>query len=442
MKRLLIVSGVVMFLGTSEITVFASDFSLSVGRHRFDNGLQLLTIEDHSAPVITYYTFYRVGSRNERPGITGLSHYFEHMMFNGAAKYGPKEFDRVLESNGGYSNAFTSNDMTAYYEDFAAANLELVLQLESDRMHGLLFDPEVMESERGVVSEERRVGVDNDPYGAVDEMLFATAYLAHPYHWPVVGWMADIQSYTREQCLEYFRTYYAPNNATVIIAGDFETAQAVELVDRYLGGLEPGPPPDAVVRSEPLQRGERRSELRMPAEVPLVAAAYHVPAAESDDAVVLDVLRSVMAAGESSRLQKALVFEQEIALDVYVDYYYRLDPNLMYFLIDVNPDSSSARAEAALQAELDRLVREPVSPDELATAKSKLLASFYRDLKTNNGRAEQAGMYDLWFNDYARLFEVPARIEKVSAADIQRVAGACLQPDNRTVVTLVPTSGD
>jgi zinc protease len=423
-------------------TVRAEAFSLPVGEHRLANGLVLLTIEDHSAPVITYYTFYRVGSRNEHPGITGLSHYFEHMMFNGAAKYGPKEFDRLLESAGGYSNAFTANDMTAYYEDFAAANLELVLRLEADRMHGLAFDPAVMESERGVVAEERRVGTDNDPYGAVDELIFATAYLAHPYQWPVVGWMADIGSYTRQQCLDYFRTYYAPNNATVIIAGDFETARVTALVEKYLGDLKPGPAPAPVVRSEPEQRGERRALLRMPAEVPLVAAAYHVPAADSADALVLEVMRAVLGQGESSRLRRALVFDQEIALDVYIDYYYRLDPNLIYFLLDVNPDSSSARAEAALYAELDRLAAEPISPEELQKAKNKLLISFYRDLKTNNGRAEQIGMYNLLFGDYHRLLEVPERLEHVTAGDIQRVAATYFTPENRTVVTLVPASGE
>jgi len=422
--------------------VQAGGFALPVERYELQNGLVVLTIEDHSAPVASYYTFYKVGSRNERPGITGISHYFEHMMFNGATIYGPKEFDRLLESHGGYSNAFTSNDMTAYYEDFASANLELVLKLEADRMHGLLFDPEVMESERGVVAEERRVGTDNDPYGAVDELLFATAFVAHPYQWPVIGWMADIERYMRQECLDYFATYYAPNNATVILAGEFDTKAALAMIERYLGDLKPGPEPLPVVRSEPPQQGERRALLRIPAEVPLVAAAYHVPGAESDDAIVLEVIGAIMNSGESSRLQRELVFKREIALDVYIDYYYRLDPNLIYFLLDVNPDSSTAVAEKYLYTELDRLAAVPVAADELAKAKNKLLAAYYRDLKTNNGRAQQVGMYDLWYGDYRRLFDVPDRLERVTPEDVRRVAAAYFTEDTRTVVTLEPVHAE
>lgn len=418
----------------------AADFTLPVERHELPNGLVVLTLEDHSVPVMTYYTFYRVGSRNERPGLTGISHYFEHMMFNGAKKYGPKEFDRVLESNGGYSNAFTSNDMTAYYEDFASDKLELILDLESDRMHGLLFDSTVMESERGVVSEERRLSTDNQPGGAVDELMYATAFLAHPYHWPIIGWMADIQNYTQQDCFDYFNTFYAPNNATVILSGDFDTKKALELIEEYLGDLKPGPAPPKVVQSEPPQRGERRAKLEMQAQVPIVAAGYHVPAAGDSDAFVLDVIETLLNSGESSRLQQGLIFDKEIALDVYIDYWHRLDPNLIYFYVEVNPDSSTAAAEEYLYAELDRLANEAVSPAELDKAKNKLLASFYRRLKTNNGRAGEIGEYNLIYGDYEKLFEVPAIYQAVTAEDIQRVAKQYFTEKNRSVVTLVPTA--
>jgi predicted Zn-dependent peptidase len=415
---------------------------IPVKRHELANGLEVLTIEDHSVPVMTYYTFYHVGSRNERPGITGLSHYFEHMMFNGAEQYGPKEFDRMLESNGGYSNAFTSNDMTAYYEDFPSDKLEVVLALEADRMRSLKFDPTVMESERGVVTEERRLGVDNDPAGSVDEIMYATAFVAHPYQWPVIGWMADIQNYTREDCLKYFETYYAPNNATVILAGDFESEEALQLLEQYLGGLPRGPEPLSVVRSEPPQRGERRAAIEMEAQVPIVAVGYHVPPVDSADALILNLFRTLLVSGESSRLQESLVFDKEIAIDVNVDYWLRVDPNLFCISVDVNPDSSTVAAEGYLLAEIARLAAEPPDAKELEKAKNKLLAGFYRDLKTNNGRATEVGAHNLVFGDHMRLFNLPEFYQSITAADIQRVAAAYFTPQNRTVVTLIPKGAE
>lgn len=417
----------------------ATDFTLPVLRHELANGMVILTLEDHSVPVTTFYAFYRVGSRNERAGITGLSHFFEHMMFNGAEKYGPKMFDKMLESAGGYSNAWTSNDITAYFEDFASDQLELVLDLESDRMRGLLFDPDLMESERGVVAEERRSRTDNDPAGAVDELMFATAFVAHPYHWPVVGWMADIESYTREDCLDYFKTYYAPNNVVVILSGDFDTDEAMKLVRQYFGELKPGPEVRSVVRSEPRQKGERRAVIEMPAQVPIVVVGYHVPEAAHADAHVLEVLKAIMSSGESSRLYRNLVYEREIAIDIYVDYWLRFDPNLMYFYIEVNPDSSLENAESYLHAEIARLSSEPVTDAELQKAKNKLTAGFYRQLKTNNGRAGQLGEYHLLLGDYKTLMSVPARYEAVTSEDIQRVAQTYFADRLRTVITLVPS---
>src|ERR671936_1087713 len=216
----------------------ARDFP--VQEHELPNGLQIRLLPDRSLPIATLYSFFRVGSRNERPGITGISHLFEHMMFNGSRKYGPKEFDRRLEASGGTSNAYTSNDRTAYYEDFASDALPLVLDLEADRMAALLIDDESLAREREVVKEERRFRTDNDIDGMMEEALGALAFLAHPYRWPVIGWMSDIDRITRPDCERYFRTYYAPNNCTLVLVGDFDGDEALARIERLYGAIPSG----------------------------------------------------------------------------------------------------------------------------------------------------------------------------------------------------------
>src|SRR5438552_7393655 len=230
-----------------------------VQEHVLANGLQVRLLPDRGLPIATLYSFFRVGSRNERPGITGISHLFEHMMFNGSKKYGPKEFDRRLEAAGGTSNAYTSNDLTAYYEDFASEALPLVLDLETDRMASLLIDDASLDRERDVVKEERRFRTDNDIDGMLDEALGALAFLAHPYRWPVIGWMSDIEAITREECERYFRTYYAPNNCTLVLVGDFEPAAALRMIEKLYSPIPSGGALPPVAIGEPRQKGERRA---------------------------------------------------------------------------------------------------------------------------------------------------------------------------------------
>src|SRR5919204_3653106 len=218
----------------------ARDFP--VQEHALPNGLQIRLLPDRGLPIATLYSFFRVGSRNERPGITGISHLFEHMMFNGSKKYGPKEFDRRLESAGGSSNAYTSTDLTAYYEDFASDALPLVLDLEADRMAALLIADESLAREREVVKEERRFRTDNDIDGMMDEALSAIAFQAHPYRWPVVGWMADLNRITRADCERYFRSYYAPNNCTLVLVGDYDSDDALKRIEQLYGGVRRGEP--------------------------------------------------------------------------------------------------------------------------------------------------------------------------------------------------------
>ncbi len=270
--------------------------------HELENGLKIILLEDHTIPNIALYTFFRVGSRNERPGLTGVSHFIEHMMFNGTEKFGPGEFDRIMEFKGGSNNAYTSDDMTVYTDWLPAEALETILEMEADRMQGLIFDPQVFESERGVVASERRRGVENNNDALLYEQVRATAILAHPYHWDVIGWMSDILSWRREEVIQYYRTYYAPNNAVLVMVGDFDSKKALDLIKKYYGAIKPGPPPPPVTTTEPPQMGPRRVEIRKQAQTPSFFMAFQAPKRLDPDFYGLSVLEQVLFHGESSRL--------------------------------------------------------------------------------------------------------------------------------------------
>src|SRR5579864_6611533 len=266
-----------LVLLAAMVCVFrASGQEYPVATKTLKNGMKILVQTDHSIPNVALYTFYRVGSRNERPGTTGLSHFFEHMMFNGAKKYGPGELDKVMESNGGSNNAYTTRNVTVYQDWFPRSALELIFDIEADRIRDLSFDPKKIESERGVVASERRSSVDGQNEGLLDEQLWATAFMAHTYQWPVLGWMSDIEHWTMEDLKHHFEMGYSPSNATMVIAGDVTPEEVFALAEKYLEPIPAHTPPPAVTTTEPPQLGERRLVVRKPAELPLLMIAYHV----------------------------------------------------------------------------------------------------------------------------------------------------------------------
>lgn len=410
----------------------------SVIEAQLPNGLKVRLLPSDAVPTCSFYTFFKVGARNERPGITGISHLFEHMMFNGAKKYGPGQFDRVLESNGGTSNAYTSNDVTVYYEDFMAEALEKVIDLESDRMRSLQVTPKMLESERQVVMEERRLRVDNEIGGLMDEELSTLVWKAHPYRWPVIGWMKDIENIKREDCLEYFRTFYAPNNATLFVSGDFDPRHALALIKKYYSNIKAGPALPPVLDAEPEQKGERRAEVRHPAQAPSLMIAWRGPSAHEEDTLVLDVLQYALSVGQSSRLTRALVFEQEIAVGVSVDWSWRFDPGAFTVVLELKPDGDARKAEAALYAELEKVARHGLDARELEKAKNNLSAHLLRELATNNGRAHALGTYELMLGDWREGLRLPERYEHITGEQVKAAAAKFLTPDKRAVVTLVP----
>jgi predicted Zn-dependent peptidase len=409
-----------------------------VRAHTLPNGLRVRLLADASTPTLSYYTFFRVGSRNERHGTTGISHLFEHMMFNGASRYGPKEFDRVLEARGGHSNAYTSNDVTAYYEDFAADALETVLDLESDRMRSLRLTDESLEQEREVVKEERRLRTENSIFGLMEEQLEALVFLAHPYRWPVIGWMDDIQRITRADCETFFRTYYAPTNAAVYVVGDQDPDRTLALLERYYGDIPAGPPPAPVAAGEPPQRGERRAAIRHPAQAPALLAGWRGPPATSADASALDVLQVCLAVGEASRLRRRLVQQAELAVSVSVSWGWRIDPGVFMGFLELAPGASVERVEKILWAEIARVAEHGVTAAELRRAKALLRSSVLHELATHHGTAHALGQAEALLGDWREAGRALEHYERVGPRDVRRVAEEYLDPSRRSVVVLEP----
>ena len=415
-----------------------SDVSIEVQTHTLRNGMKILVHEDHSIPTVVSYIFYRIGSRNEGPGTTGLSHFFEHMMFNGAKKYGPKEFDRVMEASGGANNAYTDQDVTVYQDWFPASALELIFDLESDRIKNLAFVQKIIESERQVVASERRTSVEANNEGLLDEQLWAAAYTAHPYHWPVIGWMSDIEQWKMADLKHHFEIGYAPNNAVMIVAGDVRTAEIVKLAQRYLEPIKPHDPPPPVTTVEPEQMGERRVKVTKFAQLPLIEMAFHVPRSRDHDFYSLQVLQNILFFGQSSRLYLRLVDHDQLAIAVEGGMKLAVDPTLFSIAVQPKENVPIERVEAALYEEIERVKKEPVTEKELRKAKNALLTAFYRQLKRVDGKAHVLGNHEIFFGDYRKLFDAVNEYEKVSTADVQRVCKAYFGEKNRTVAVLVP----
>ncbi len=404
-----------------------------------ENGLKILLLEEHKAPVVTVHLWYRVGSRNEQSGTTGLSHFLEHMMFKGTAKVGPGQYSRTVQKNGGRDNAFTSDDYTGYFETFASDRVELALELEADRMRGLLLDPREVESEKKVIMEERRLRTDDDPVSALREVTEATAFLVHPYRQPVIGWMSDLERLTREDLVRHYNTYYVPNNAVLIVVGDFKSDELLPKIRKYFGGIPRGPEPPKVRAVEPEQGGERRLVLKKEAELPFVLVGYHVPDLKHPDNFALEVLAYILSGGKSARIYKSLVYEKQLALFAGGGYdRENIDPNLFTLYASVMPGKAAEEVERALEEEIERLKQEPVPARELEKAKNQVEAGFLLGQDSIFNLARQLEEYEIvagWRTWEAYL----PGIRAVKAEDLQRVAKAYLTPDNRTVGVLIPT---
>ncbi len=422
------------------LTTQAATQAKDVTQFTLKNGMTMLVLEDHSIPNANMYLFWKVGSRNEHPGITGLSHFFEHMMFNGSKKYGPKMFDRTMEAAGGSNNAYTTNDVTVYTDWFPSDALETIFDLEADRIQYLDIDPDMVESERGVVASERSTGLENSNFRAIYEEVLNAAFRAHPYSWPVIGHESDIANWSMDDLRSYHQTYYAPNNAVVVVVGDVKTVEVKKLAQTYFEPIPAQTPPRPIHTVEPEQKGERRAYLQKASVTsPNILMAFHVPAATDPDYYPLVLLSDILSNGNSSRLQSSLVFEQQLATDVFTDMSPSLDPYLFFVYATAAPEVTAEALEQGMIAQINAVMEKGVSADELQKVKNQRQVNFYRELATINGKANALGDYATFFGDYTKMFGAAAEYDKVSLDDIKRVANTYLRRANRTVGVLDAT---
>lgn len=402
------------------------------------NGLKIILLENHKAPTVTFQVWYRVGSRNEEWGKTGLSHMLEHMMFKGTKKYSAEEFSRLIQENGGNNNAFTSSDFTAYFENLSADRVQVALNLESDRMTNLILRSEDFDTERMVVMEERRLRTDDNPKAFLFEQLEATAYQLQPYRWPIIGWMEDIARYTLDDLKNYYRLYYNPVNAFLVVVGDISKEELLPKIEETFGSIPKGVPPNQEKAIDPPQVGERRVIVKREAELPFLAMGFKVPNLREQDSYVLEVIATLLSGGKSSRLYQSLVRQKRLVLSADAEYQLTSrDPSLFYLTAEVMPGKAVAEVEKALEEEIERLQKEAVGKKELQTAKNQIEAAFTFHQDSSFGQALLLARHEI-VSDWRAIDDYLPSVRKVTPEDIRRVASCFLVPDNRTVGILVP----
>jgi zinc protease len=414
--------------------------SSEVKEYRLANGLKILIIEEHKAPVATFQVWYHTGSRDEPIGKSGLSHLLEHMMFKGTPKYGPSVFSKIIQKNGGTDNAYTIKDYTVYFELFSSDRISLPIDLEADRMQNLTMDPKETLLERDVVIEERRLRYEDDPQNSLFEEVVAAAFKAHPYQRPVIGWMSDIKSIERDDLYNYYKSRYSPDNAVTVIAGDVKPDEIIEKIKKSFSNISPaGTQKKNIAFSEPEQKGERRVLLKREAELPYILVAYHTPNFPHADSCALDVLSLILSGGKSSRLYKSLVYEKKIALDVDTEYEgFYIDPYLFFVDATASPGKDIKDVEKALFLEIENIKQEPPSEYEVKKTKNQIESSFIIEQDSIYMEAMKYGIFEM-LGDWKLINRYLEGIRKVTPEDVKRVANKYLQEDNRTVGILIPT---
>ena len=405
--------------------------------HEFSlaNGLRVLVVEDHTSPTLAYHTWFRVGSRDEVVGKTGLAHLFEHMMFKETKSLKDGEFDRILEQAGAEGeNASTSRDYTDYVQEMPKAKLDLIAKLEADRMVNLVVDEKNFKTELEVVQNERRFRNENSPDGLMYQEIFDAAFTKHPYHWPVIGYQRDLEAMSAADAYAFYRAHYAPNNATVIVVGDVTPGEVQSVVKKYYGDLKPTELKPTLATPEPEQAAPKRKTLKLNIQVEKLMLGYRTPSISSEDIPVISQVSSLLAGGKSSRLHQALV-ESGIASEVEAYDLDDKDPSLFIIAVNMQKGKKAAQAEAVILKELARLGRDVVGPQELERARNRSSFNFYEGLNTAMEKARFLGLYEAIAGDYRVGFQLFEREKVVTPAQIQAAVAKYFQPGSRTVIT-------
>src|SRR3954468_7530947 len=403
------------------------------------NGLTVVLSEDHSTPIVHLGVWYHVGSKNEKPGRTGFAHLFEHMMFKGSKNVGPEEHTSVISSVGGQSNAYTEDDATVFWETVPAQYLPLALWLEADRLATLRIEKDTFTTEREVVKEERRMRIDNQPYGRLQEIIYDQAFTTHPYKHPTIGSMKDLEAASIEDVREFYQTYYVPENATLVVVGDFDTAQAKALIEQYFGRVPKAERPvPRDIPTEPPQLKEKRATIEAPWPLPAVVGAYHITYDGHPDSYPLHIASKVLSDGQSSRIYKKLVYDSSLAVAAFGGPNLIEDPNLFYAVAIVSPGRTPAQAADALIAEFERLKSEPISERELQRAKNQFSRDYILGRESDEQKARQLSHAVVIHHDIKTADGEWDIFQSLKAADVQRVARAYFTTQNRTVLTLMP----
>jgi zinc protease len=404
------------------------------------NGLTVVLEEDHSTPIVHLQLWYHVGSKNEKPGRTGFAHLFEHLMFKGSKNVSPEAHTSMVASVGGQSNAYTTDDETVFWETVPAQYLPMILWLEGDRMATLKVDKDTFTNEREVVKEERRMRVDNQPYGRLNEIIYDQAFTVHPYKHATIGSMQDLEAASVDDVRDFYHTYYVPANATIALVGDFDSAQAMQLITQYLGRVPKAERPvPRDIPKEPPQTKEKRVTLQQPWPLPAVVVAYHITNDGNPDSYPLHIAAKVLSDGQTSRIYQKLVYDKQLAVAAFGSANLIEDPNLFYAVAIVQPGKSPQEVTDALIAELDRLKAEPISDHELQRSKNQFARDYILGRESNQQKAQTLAHAIVIHNDIKTADGEFDIFQNITVADVQRVARTYFRPENRLVLTLMPS---
>lgn len=430
MKKLLLL----LFITTSLIY----SQSVDVEKYTLKNGMKVILVSNKEVPSICFRIFFCVGGKYESPGTTGISHLFEHMMFNGSKKYKPGMFDKNLEENGGYSNGSTWNDFTNYWEEFNSDKLELVLDMESDRMQFLKLDNENLEQERYIVMEERRLSVDNNPQQKMEEELYANAFVSHLYRQPVIGWMNDLKNISLDDCINFYKTYYSPNNSILLLVGDFDKSQAKKLINKYFSKISKAKIPQHKKIFEPEQKSEKVITLFHEVELPSLMIGYKSCSFSDSDFYALDLLANILSTGKSSRFNKILSEEKKLISEAFAYQDQTEEPGLFKIYAQARGKDEFEDLLTEIDKIIEEIIQKGVTSNELEKAKNSKVLSYFDSFKTNQSLSFALGYYELITGDYQNIFSVVDKYSKVTSEDIQRVAKKYFNKNSRTIIISKP----